>query len=122
MALATRAGAVVVMGEETDMGVFTGHQIVAYSASRWRGDDLGPCEVCGKAMPEPYSNGRQRIYRHAEGFYYLCGLDGQSYGHLACLLAGASEAYDTTRWARRGRLKDVPAEVIKSLSIDDCPA
>ena len=67
------------------MGTFTGNVINTIRPAIRGGDQLGPCEECGKPMSEAFIAQTMRVYKRANGEAYTSPLTGGTYGHTSCL-------------------------------------
>ncbi len=67
------------------MGTITGNIINKLRPARRGGDQLGPCEECGKSMSDVFVAQKHREYRRANGELYTGPIGGGIYGHAACL-------------------------------------
>lgn len=67
------------------MGTFTGNVIKTIRPASRNGDQLGPCEECGKPMSEAFIAQTMRVYKLDNGEAYTGALTGGTYGHASCL-------------------------------------
>ncbi|MGE8063888.1 hypothetical protein [Pseudomonas sp. NPDC089569] len=67
------------------MGTFTGNVIKTIRPANRGGDQLGPCEECGKPMSEAFVAHTKRVYKRDNGEAYTGELTGGIYGHASCL-------------------------------------
>lgn len=67
------------------MGTLTGNTIKKLRPALRPGDQLGPCEECGKSMGQAFVAQSHREYKRANGELYLSPIGGGLYGHAECL-------------------------------------
>lgn len=67
------------------MGTVTGNVIKKLRPASRGGDQLGPCDECGKSMGEVFVAQSHREYRRENGELYTSPIGGGIYGHAACL-------------------------------------
>lgn len=48
-------------------------------------DKLGPCEICGKAVSDVYSQAKERLFSTGDGKEHWAHY-GSAYGHQECLI------------------------------------
>lgn len=67
------------------MGTFTGDVIKTIRPACRSGDQLGPCEECGKPMSDAFIAQAMRVYKRDNGEAYTGAFTGGTYGHASCL-------------------------------------
>lgn len=67
------------------MGIPTGNIINKLRPARRDGAQLGPCEVCKKAMSAVSVAQYHREYKRADNSLYTSPMGGGVYGHAGCL-------------------------------------
>lgn len=98
------------------MGKSTGMRIAVIRPAHRPGDQLGPCEICGKPAHEQFVANRNTVYHTDDGVAYLSVPSASSYGHRGCLDAAYDRPHDSTSWPRLRNLRVVPNAVFDSIA------